>query len=332
MQLILKKKTGFEVDITQGATSVTLTGDYQSCCRSLDFGFVSNAAAAKEEIWNGAVPPEILVGDGIRVLHEGTQVFSGIVWTKTKNTDSNEIDFSCRDYGIYLKKNKGSYVITNMKPSDIVRKICTDYGLPMGDIVDTNNFITRNFMGVTLYDIIMTAYSLAGTDGKKYMCIVDGEKVCVREKGAEQVEDLVNGFNLISANVSQSLERMINTVRVYGKNDTLLKEAAQSDDVEKYGKMIEIVRINDDTEDYGKKIDRTFQKMEQKITVSNFGNLTYQTGKKVQLKEPYTGLIGVFHIESDTHTFKNGLYTNKLTLNLDNIMDEKESGSEVKEK
>lgn len=44
------------------------------------------------------------------------------------------------------------------------------------------------------------------------------------------------------------------------------------------------------------------------------------------LDEPYTGLYGLFFIEADTHTWKNGLYFNKLTLNLKAVMDEKETG------
>lgn len=48
------------------------------------------------------------------------------------------------------------------------------------------------------------------------------------------------------------------------------------------------------------------------------------------VKEPYTGLSGVFFIDADSHTWKNGIYTNKLTLNFQNLMDEKESGQNDK--
>lgn len=48
------------------------------------------------------------------------------------------------------------------------------------------------------------------------------------------------------------------------------------------------------------------------------------------VKEPYTGLSGVFFIDGDSHTWKNGIYTNKLTLNFQNLMDEKESGQNDK--
>ena len=70
--------------------------------------------------------------------------------------------------------------------------------------------------------------------------------------------------------------------------------------------------------------------VERKISVTNFGTSEYITGKKVNVTEPYTGLTGIFYIDGDAHNWKNGIYTNKLTLNFENMMDDKDSGSENK--
>jgi hypothetical protein len=51
------------------------------------------------------------------------------------------------------------------------------------------------------------------------------------------------------------------------------------------------------------------------------------TGGTVVVREPYTGLYGLFYIDSDVHTWKNGLYLNKLVVNFKNIMDEKDAGT-----
>ena len=69
---------------------------------------------------------------------------------------------------------------------------------------------------------------------------------------------------------------------------------------------------------------------EQKITVQNLGNPKYITGDAVVVKDTVTGLSGLFWIDSDTHSWKNGLYQNKLTLNFRNLMDEKDAGTEAK--
>ena len=65
----------------------------------------------------------------------------------------------------------------------------------------------------------------------------------------------------------------------------------------------------------------------QKIIVNSLGNLANITGGTVVVREPYTGVYGLFYIDADVHTWKLGQYYNKLTLNFKNIMDEQEAGS-----
>ena len=56
------------------------------------------------------------------------------------------------------------------------------------------------------------------------------------------------------------------------------------------------------------------------------GNPGSVTGGTVVVREPYTGLYGLFAIEGDTHQWKKGLYYNKLTLAYRATMDEREAG------
>ncbi|WP_163854642.1 XkdQ/YqbQ family protein [Paenibacillus elgii] len=55
-------------------------------------------------------------------------------------------------------------------------------------------------------------------------------------------------------------------------------------------------------------------------------------GNAVQQVESFTGLTGLFYIDSDSHTFENGQHTIRLSLNFKNIMDEHEGEEEKKEK
>lgn len=52
------------------------------------------------------------------------------------------------------------------------------------------------------------------------------------------------------------------------------------------------------------------------------------TGNAVYLIEPFTKQKGLFWIDEDSHTWKNGLHTASLTLNFKNIMREGEAGTE----
>ena len=55
------------------------------------------------------------------------------------------------------------------------------------------------------------------------------------------------------------------------------------------------------------------------------------TGDGVQVKDTHTGLVGLFYIDSDTHTWEGGNYTIDLELNFKNIMNEVSVGEDEKE-
>ncbi|MBQ2924917.1 MAG: hypothetical protein IJE57_05015 [Anaerotignum sp.] len=314
-------KNGVKTEITEIITSVSIQGEYRSCVRSCSFGIVHGYSDQRTWLI------QIDVGDILKVIDKDKVMFQGPVWTKQKQTDGTTIDFTAKDYGIYLKKNKGSYNFKGMTAEAITKKVCEEFGLKIGSLAITGKAISRVFNNCSLYDIIMTAYSIGGGD-KMYYTKFEGELFYVQEKGKVECDPLENGVNLLTSNVSESLESMVNRVRVYNKEDSLIKEISNEEDAALYGFMTEVIRVSDTSEDYAKKAEEKLEGIERKITVSNFGDSQYMTGRKVTVKEPYTGLSGIFYIDGDTHTWKNGIYTNKLTLNFKNMMDEKESGSE----
>ena len=128
--------------------------------------------------------------------------------------------------------------------------------------------------------------------------------IYVLEKGKKECAPLENGVNLLTSSVSESLESMVNRVRVYNKEDKLIKEFKEDKDIKLYGFMTEILRISKDDEDFSEKAKKKLNGVERKINVSNFGNSQYITGKKVVVKEPYTGLSSVFFIDGDSHMEK----------------------------
>lgn len=314
-------KDGTKTEITEIITSLSITGEYRSCVRSCSFGIVHGYS--DERTWLITID----VGDILKVIDKDKVMFQGPIWTKQKQTDGTSIDFTAKDYGIYLKKNKGSYNFKNMTAEAIAKKVCGDFDLSVGSLAITGKPISRIFQNASLYDIIMTAYSIGGGE-KMYYAKFEGELFYVLEKGKVECDPLKNGVNLLTSNVSESLESMVNRVRIYNKEDGLIKEISNGEDAALYGFMTEVIRVSSGSEDYAEKAQKKLAGIERKITVTNFGDSQYMTGRKVTVKEPYTGLSGIFYIDGDTHTWKNGIYTNKLTLNFRNIMDEKEAGNE----
>jgi hypothetical protein len=106
----------------------------------------------------------------------------------------------------------------------------------------------------------------------------------------------------------------MSTVQIIGK-------VKNADWVKQYGSFQKVYRREDgiDAQDVAKNM---LKGMERKGTVQAIGDITCITGYSVAIRDEYTGMWGIFQIDSDTHTWENGVHKMTLELNFDEIMDE----------
>lgn len=322
LKLFIKNSDG-TFDISQLISQINWSGDYQQCARTLSFSLLSSPI-------DKAIPVvKCDLGNPITFMQDNKILFEGFVFERSKSTASSAIDVSCFDRGIYLKRNRTSYKFTNLAPEAIAKRLCADFGIEVGEIAETGVKISRNFLGSTLYEIIQTGYTLAAADTKKkYQITFKGAKLNVSEKKiTDETLVIEGGSNLIYASTTESISNMVNQVAIYDKNEKLLRTIKNDEAIRLYGLMQEYIKQSEGT-DAGSKAQKLIDDngVQQKITVNNLGNVANITGGTVVVREPHTGLYGLFYIDSDIHTWKNGLYLIKLVLNFRNIMDEKEVG------
>jgi hypothetical protein len=320
--LITNSKGTF--DITQLVQTVTWSGDYQQCARTLSFDIASSYIDKN-------IPAVICeLGNGVTLLRENRTLFEGFVLERSKDTGNSLINISCYDRGIYLKRNEATYKFKSTTPEAIAKRICVDFDIPVGSIITTGIKITRNFIGISLYKIIQTAYTLAAEQtGKQYMIRFSGSKLNVIEKAVtDETLIIEGGSNLMSASTSESISNMINQVVIYNSKDVLVRTLKNVEDIKSYGLMQSYLK-QPDKEDITQKAKKLLadNRVIQKIVINNLGNIANITGGTVVVREPHTGIYGLFYIDSDIHTWKLGQYYNKLTVNFKNIMDEQEAGS-----
>ncbi len=312
------------VDVTQLAQTISWSGDYQQCARTLEFDLTSSYTDKNVPV----VTCEL--GNAVTLMQNNRSLFEGYIFERQKDTDSSVINITCYDGGIYIKRNEATYKFSGITPEAITKKICSDFDITIGTIVTTGVKITRNFIGVNLYKIIMTAYTLAAAEtGEQYIIRFSKSKLNVIKKAIDDETLIIKGgSNLMSASTAESITDMINQVAIYNSDDTLIETKKDSEAIKLYGLMQSYLK-QPDGEDYTSKAKKILSDngVSQKITVNNLGNVANITGGAVVVKEPYTGLYGLFYIDADVHTWKLGQYYNKLTLNFKNIMDEQEAGS-----
>ncbi len=323
IKLYVSSSTG-TLDVTELVQTITWSGDYQQCSRTLEFELLSSHTDKK-------VPKvKCELGYSVVLMQDKRVLFDGFIFERQKSSGSSVINITCYDRGIYLKRNEASYRFPGMTPETITKRICSDFGIETGSIASPNISVNRNFIGVSLYKIIQTAYTLASeATGKKYMLRFDGAKLNVIEKTiTNETMVIEGGSNLMSAATTESIANMINQVVIYNENDKLVSTQKDAAAIKKYGVLQSYLKQSKGEKGIDKaKTIIADNGVSQKITIENLGNTANITGGSVVVREPYTGVYGQFYIDSDIHTWKRGQYYNKLVVNFKNIMDEQEVGT-----
>lgn len=310
-------------DVTELAESITTSGSEKECARTLKAEIVQSPTDKNI--------PTVSLENGMTVRFEADgQSLTGVVLSVARSTASSRVTVTAKDLGIYVKRNQAAFKVKNATAEAAASALCAKYGMPVGSLAPTGFVFGRYYMGVSLHDAIMTGYALAAAvNGKAYMLRMDGETVSVIEKGATLACVIAEGENLMEATYSESAENVVNRVEVYDKKGNL-KQTVNGDT--SIGVLSEIIVASSSLEESIAAANETIQKsgVKRSGTVQNLGNPACISGNAVLVRESFTGLYGRFFISSDTHTWKNGIYTNKLTLAWEATMDTKAAGEEIK--
>lgn len=306
-------------DVTQLAASITTAGSEKECARTLTANVVQSPT-------DPSLPTvRIAVGDAVSFSADG-QDFSGIVTSVSRSTASSEVTVTAKDLGIYLKRNKIVQKIKGMTAEAAAAAICVQYGIGVGSIAPTGYTFDRYFMGVTLYDAIMTGYALAAAqNGSAYMLRMRGGAVEIIEKGATLAGVVEEGANLMEASYSETGDSIVSQVAIYDKKGNL-KQTVTGDTT--LGVMQDIIVESSTRAESIAAAEELIRKnsLKRSGTVTNLGNANCIAGNSVLIRESFTGLYGKFFISADSHTWKNGVYTNKLTLAWEATMDATAAG------
>lgn len=307
--------------ITEKVQEKTWSGSYKDCARQLRFSVLPSALAE--------------LGSLTKLYHEADCLFYGRVVSRARDSLGQTIDCEALDNGLFLKRNSTCIAPRNQTPEAVTARLCAEFGIPQGELAATGVSLSRNFLGVSLYQIIQTMYTLAAEQtGKQYQIRFRGNKLCVAEKaiGPESIR-LVPGSNLLWCRSSESIEKMVNRVAVY---DDKCRQIALYDSPENYvslyGLMQQALKASDKESPEASARDILEQNgVSTTITAQCLGNVKLVTGNAVAVHEPVTGLDGLFWITADSHTVKRGVYQTKVTLDFRNLMDKQSAGSIPKE-
>lgn len=233
-----------KTDITQLVEKVTWSGDYKQASRKLEFSIISNKYDKKI--------PQVDIQEGYMVYFykDNEELFRGFIYTVEKNTDTTS--YLAYDHAQKLVHTKINYNFKNMTAKQITEKMLDDYskyGIKKGSIVNDGVSWSKVFIGVSMYDTIMSAYTNShASNGKEYMCYAKEGKIHTALKGDIKLNiQFKEGENIISSTYKSSIENVVNRVIIVDDAGNQIGEEKNSKSIELYGLFQEIVKAESKT-------------------------------------------------------------------------------------
>lgn len=243
-----------KTDITQLVEKVTWSGDYKQASRKLEFSIISNKYDKKI--------PKVDIQEGYMVFfyEDKDELFRGFIYTIEKTTDTTS--YLAYDHAQKLVHTKINYNFKNMTAKQITEKMLDDYskyGIKKGSIVDDGVSWSKVFIGVSMYDTIMSAYTNShANNGKEYMCYAKEGKIHTALKGDIKLNiQFKEEENIISTTYKSSIENVVNRVIIVDDAGNQIGEEKNSKSIELYGLFQEIVKAESKTTETTTEITET---------------------------------------------------------------------------
>lgn len=313
-------------DITGRISSVTWSGSVTEAARRLE---ISVVYAAKDKTIGTL---NINCGDMIYFYEDSKEWFRGRIVSREKIGANGAVTYIAYDDIFYLIHRKCFFNYKSVTAEEITRRLLADAGFKVGNLAATKLPINLISNGLSVYDAIMAAYTLAHRkNGKLYALTARDGKINVIERGWVVSNFILSDDrNITDAKWSESIEDMVNSVIIKDSSGKTIGSVSNNEWISAYQKMSEVYtkeeNINATTA-----AKAMLAGPAQTASISAIGNCLCLFGNGVKIKDTGTGLTGKFYIESDSHTIENGVHTMDLEIMFKAYMDEKEGDTEQKE-
>lgn len=310
-------------DVTQLVQSLTWSGSLRQTARQLTVRLVVPMDGSVE-------PPALEEGAALILRQEGGTLFTGQLVTVTTTTQSPVLDLGALDGGRFLAGNQGRYRFDSATAETAAARVAADFGVRTGRIARTGVPLSRKFPGTALDKLIATMYSLAGErTGKRYLLRFTGEGALeVVEKAETASLEIVRTMGVTN---TWDLSALCNSVAIYTKEGALVRRVGNSASQALNGRLEHVI-TQKDGEDAGPEARAWLEDhgLQQTLTVEVLDPpASLITGEAVLLRDTGSGVSGLFWVDGDAHTWKNGLHTGKFKLNFRSLMNTASAGSSV---
>jgi hypothetical protein len=301
-----------EKDITEYVSAMSWGGSKSQIARKLEIHVVNAPLDHNVEKLNIALAdPIYLIGDDGK-----TELFRGFITEREASSTTGTVTYVAYDILFYTLKSSATYNFSGKTAEAITQMVCRDLEIPTGDLAATGISQKLIVQNTAINEIISQAYAQATEQNKKeYIILARKGKLCVDEVGKLVCDiELTEDTNVISSKYKETLNSMVNRVRIYDGEGNPLGVVSNDADL-KYG-VFQQVYTKEEGKDATTTAKSMFAGVEKTFTLECINYNGAITGAGATVSDSSTGMSGYVYIEADTHTWQNGVATMSLTVSL----------------
>lgn len=305
-------------DITQLVESVQWKGRKGSAARSLTVSLIDDSGYGHDR--SGI---DVEKGHQVIFYYDGKELFRGLIMTQTQG-DNRRLKFTAYDNGIYLANNRDTFRYKQKTASDIFKDVCKRFSIPYSDVAKCSYQIKDLTKSkATAWDVICEALSTdyEQTKVRHYVSSKKGKLKLLKRKENILLWVLEAGGNLTAYSYTKSIEDIHTRIKIIANKDKTLASVKNAALEKKIG-VFQGVESPDDkniSKGKAKKLAESLLKEqstpERSLSLEAEGIASVITGVGVYAIIPDLNLKRCMWVDEDTHTFKNGHHSMKLTLN-----------------
>lgn len=310
-ELLIATKTGPIFEVSNSTQSVTYTTNRTGDPGKLEFTLNKSGNISFFE------------GDVVRFSVDGTLVFYGWIFTKSKDR-WDVITVTCYDRMRYLKAS-ASYAFYDQTAGEIIRQIAQDFQLDVSELEDTGYKIPSLIEEEqTCLDIIEEAVqqTLLNT-GKVYVFFDDGNGLSLKEAGNMISQVMIGDKSLLTDYTYKTDidEQTYNSVKLARPNEETGRAdvfvAQDSANIGQWGLLQLYQTVDGDVNDAQVKAQAEatleyYNKRQRTLSVSSLGVVGLRAGQMILMRVQGLGDISLDQfvlLEKVTHTFENDTHT-----------------------
>lgn len=306
---ILYYKDSTSLDISELVSQIVWSGNEEEIARRVELEVLN-------PIQDVYIPKLDIKLGGFIVLYtdRDKELFQGLILSKDKNAQNGNLSLTCVDALYYLNKNKSIHNFEKKTAEDITTILCNEVKVVIGALASTG--IVQDLpANDTIFKIIKDAYDYAGSlNGKYYNKRMKQGKLYVEEKAkSANLVLLTSDSNIYDSSYKESLEEMINLVKIYDDSGKQIGEVKNSDNIVTYG-IFQDTYEKEENKDSNASANNMLKGIGKTLSIEAKGNVDCISGSYVSVVDNILGITGDFTITSDTHTFAESTHTMSLEL------------------